>query len=317
MKDPEMRQLRYFVAVAEELNFSRAAARLGIAQPPLSRAIRELERQLGVQLFERSRRHVALTRAGIILLEDARNLLDAVAAAAHRARNAGRESPVLRIALKADYDAGLLPDLLDAYRSTDDALPVDLVLGGRGDQVLALRTGRADVALIPTPFDDSGFDLEPLVTEERVVALAANDPLAARTRLRLIDLAGRVQPDGSPADHGVTAELFAAAGLQSGPAPMGPEDTAGSKDQPLDLAKIFHLVELGAIVWFPPLSVAQRHPRRHVAYLPVVDLPATTFTLAWPTAPRSRAVADFVRAATTVVRNAGQREREVADRDMS
>src|SRR4051794_40064784 len=124
MNDLETRQLRYFVAVAEERHFGRAAGRLGMAQPPLSRAIRDLERQLGVQLLIRTTRQVTLTPAGETLLTGARTALEAVAAAARRARHAGRPEPVLRLALKADFDAGLLPPILAAY----DLMPVDLVL---------------------------------------------------------------------------------------------------------------------------------------------------------------------------------------------
>src|SRR5689334_21385519 len=103
MSDLEVRQLRYFVAVAEELHFGRAATRLGMAQPPLSRAVRDLERRLGVQLLERTTRQVALTPVGEVFLRDARTALDAVTAAAERARHAGRPAPELRVALKADY----------------------------------------------------------------------------------------------------------------------------------------------------------------------------------------------------------------------
>src|SRR5690349_24873025 len=102
MSDVEVRQLRYFVAVAEELHFGRAAERLGMAQPPLSRAIRELERQLGAQLLERTTRQVTLTPVGETLLQDARIALEAVEAATRRARNGGRPEPALRVALKAD-----------------------------------------------------------------------------------------------------------------------------------------------------------------------------------------------------------------------
>src|SRR5689334_14675739 len=139
MSDLETRQLRYFVAVAEERHFGRAAERLGMAQPPLLRAIRELERQPGVQLLVRTTRQVALTEAGETLLADARVALDAVAAAQRRARRAGQPARTLRLAMKADYDAGLLPRILDAY----DVMPVELELGGRGEQVPALHDGRA------------------------------------------------------------------------------------------------------------------------------------------------------------------------------
>src|SRR6201996_8058555 len=120
MNDLEVRQLRYFVAVAEELHFGRAAERLGMAQPPLSRAIRHLERQLGVVLLERTTRQVRLTAAGEVLLRDARTVLEAVTAAARRTRQAGSSTPQLRGALKADVDGGLLSQILDAY-SADGA----------------------------------------------------------------------------------------------------------------------------------------------------------------------------------------------------
>jgi DNA-binding transcriptional LysR family regulator len=281
MSDLEVRQLRYFVAVAEELHFGRAADRLGMAQPPLSRAIRELERQLGVRLLERTTRQVTLTPAGEVLLRDARTALDAVAAAAHRARHAGRAQPALRVTLKADYDAGLLPRILTAYEQDEAALPVELLLGGRGEQAPALRDGRADVALLPTPFDDRGLDKEPLLTEPRLVALAADDPLAARDSLCLADFRGRSLPDGSPAEEG---------GVRP---PRSPS-------RQLDVAQIFNLVEVGELVWFLPVSVARRNTRPGVAYRPVADLEPGTVFVAWPADSHSPAVAAFVRAATHV-----------------
>lgn len=121
-----------------------------------------------VPAHDRSRSRPAAT--GEVLLREARIVLDAVTAAARRTQHAGRERPSLRVALKADYDAGLLPRILRAYEMEAVALPVDLQLGGRGDQVAALVEGRADVAILPTPFDDHGLDTEPMLTETRLVA---------------------------------------------------------------------------------------------------------------------------------------------------
>jgi DNA-binding transcriptional LysR family regulator len=302
MSDLDDRQLRYFVAIAEELHFGRAAERLGMAQPPLSRAIKNMERQLGVQLLERTTRQVALTPAGEILLRDARTALDAITAATQRARNAGHPVPALRLALKADYDAGMLPRILDAYRDGDAALRVELLLGGRGEQATALREGRADVALLPLPFDDRGLDLEPLLTEPRVLALAADDPLAARTSLRLADLAGRALPDGTPADRdGLTAASPHGSDRRPPATPSVP--TAEPAPRQLDLAQIFTLVETGSIVWFPPASLARRHPRPGIAYRTVSDLPPSTLVIAWPQASRSPAVAAFVRATMTIAQD--------------
>jgi DNA-binding transcriptional LysR family regulator len=302
MNDLEVRQLRYFVAVAEELHFGRAAAGLGMAQPPLSRAIRNLERQLGVTLFERTTRQVRLTAAGQVLLRDARTALEAVTAAARRTQEAGRSSRRLRVALKADVDGGLLPQILDAYCADGAALPPELVLGGFGEQPQALREGRADVGLVLCPFDDHGLDTEPLLTEPVLVALAAADPLAARTQLCLADLAGRRLPGGSPASHGRPTGSG-----RAGPAPGRQPDLPGERTSrsgavrpASNLAEIFSLVETGSVVFFAPASVARRYPRSGLAYRPVSDLPDATLALAWPQDARSPAVAAFVRAACSV-----------------
>jgi DNA-binding transcriptional LysR family regulator len=281
---PDLENIRRFVVVAEELHFGRAAARLGMAQPPLSRAIRDLERQLGVALLERTTRQVRLTAAGEILLRDARTALEAVSAAARRTRDAGSPSPRLRVALKADVDGGLLPQILDAYCADDAALPPELVLGELGDQSQALRDGRADVGLLLSPFDDRGLDTESLLTEPFLAALAAADPLAARTRLCLADLAGRRLPGGSPASHGRPAV----------------HRRAGDQPPASNLAEIFSLVETGSVVFFAPASMARRYPRSGIAYRPVSDLPDSTLVIAWPQDARSPAVAAFVRAACAV-----------------
>jgi DNA-binding transcriptional LysR family regulator len=100
MDDVELRELRYFIAVAEELNFTRAAARLGLAQPPLSAAIAKLERKLGVRLLERTSRRVSLNPAGAALLEQGRFAVEAVGAAVERARRAGTQPSRLIVAVK-------------------------------------------------------------------------------------------------------------------------------------------------------------------------------------------------------------------------
>lgn len=295
-RDLETRQLRYFVAVAEELNFGRAAERLGMAQPPLSRAIRDLERQLGVVLLERTTRRVRLTPSGEVLLRDARTALDAVSTAGRRAQHAGEATPRLRVALKADVDGGLLPRILEAYaaREPGRSAPVALVLGRYGDQAAALRDGRADVGLVLDPADARGLDFEVLKVEPYLVAVGAGDPLAGRAEVVLGDLAGRVMPGGGAAESGpVGAEVCDGDGGRE-------RGGNGDASQATDLPEIFRLIELGSIVCFFPASLTRRYPRPDIVYLPVKDLAPGTLAVAWPKDSRSAAVAAFVRAAGEV-----------------
>lgn len=187
----ETRELRYFVAVAEQQHFGRAAARLGITQPPLSRAVGQLERRLGVQLLERTSRGAVLTAAGTVLLDEARAALTAVDAAGRRTRraSAGDGRPRIVLVTKAGASVELLAKLLDAYAVEPGALPVDVELCGMGQQEQWLRDGRADVALLHRPFDSTtGLDVEDLGTQGQVVVLPSGHPLATRRTMLLSDV---------------------------------------------------------------------------------------------------------------------------------
>jgi LysR family transcriptional regulator, benzoate and cis,cis-muconate-responsive activator of ben and cat genes len=279
----ETRELRYFVAVAEELHFGRAARRLGIAQPPLSRAIRQLERRLGVVLLERTSRTVALTEAGSVLLREGRAALDAVDAAARRTRRAALAATGqagLVLVTKAGASAELLPKLLDAYAAEPGAVPVDVLLCGIGQQERLLREGRADVALLHLPFDSTaGLDTEELRTESQVVILPAGHPLTARTHLRMAD---------------VTA-------LPGLPMPRWPTPDGTYPDGPgpeiRDHAQLIQLVALGRAAAVLPESV-EPHLRGDVTTVPVLDAPKVTTVIAWPPHSRSRPLATLIRAAT-------------------
>jgi DNA-binding transcriptional LysR family regulator len=271
----ESRPLRYFVAVAEELNFTRAAERLGISAPPLSRAIRKLEAELGSVLFERSTHSVALTPAGTVLLEEARIALDALDAAGRRARRAADPEPKLVLAVKADGGASLLDDILGRYSADPAAMPVAIHLCEWGEQPQLLRHGEADVALVHEPFDRTGIDAETVAVEPRVAAIPAAHPLAAHDDLHIADLG---IPDGELRRH-----LDPAAAARRG--------VRG-------LAQLLTLVELGEIIQLLPESVTVRYPRPGVAYRPVRDAPPAVLAIAWPQQSRSQATAALVRAAT-------------------
>jgi DNA-binding transcriptional LysR family regulator len=186
-------------------------------------------------------------------------------------------------------------------------------VGGREEQAPARREGRAGVALLPTPLDDRGLDVEPLLTEPRVVALAAADPLAARSCLHLADLAGRVLPDGTPADREGLPPTSVAEPRGDGRRPQTTAHplVAVAHSRHLDLAQIFNMVELGSIVWFSPASLARRHSRPGIAYRTVSDLSPLTLALAWPQDSRSPAVAAFVHTATAVAATAYPADQKV------
>ncbi len=194
MDQIELRELRYFIAVAEELNFTRAAARLGMAQPPLSAAIGKLERKLGVRLLERTSRRVTLTPAGAVLLEQGRIAVEGVGAAIERARRKGTQADRLTVAVKPGTGPDLLKKIMQAYAQDPRMPQVHILFGHPGGPAAAVRGGAADVAILRTPFDQRGLDTELLLTEPRVAVLSAGHPLAGRPELRRADLAGQPMP---------------------------------------------------------------------------------------------------------------------------
>ncbi|MFE5120349.1 LysR family transcriptional regulator [Streptomyces sp. NPDC056669] len=281
----ETRELRYFLAVAEELHFGRAAERLGMAQPPLSRAIQRLERRLGVSLLTRNRHGVALTGAGEMLLYEGRAALDAVTAAARRARRAGgADDPRgprnrLVLAVKAAASHELLHKLLDAYAAEPDAAEIDVLPSGTCEQEEMLRDGRADVALMHKPFNSlTGFDSEELMTEGQIAILPAGHPLAAHKTLSLADVSD-------------IPDLPLARWSRDGVYPPGPGPEVHDQTQ------LAQLIALGRTVAVFPDSARAWLWAEHTA-VPLTDAPPVVTHIAWPAHSRSLALAGLVRAAT-------------------
>jgi DNA-binding transcriptional LysR family regulator len=277
----DTRELRYFVAVAEELHFGRAAQRLGIAQPPLSRAIGQLERRLGVTLLERTSRAVTLTEAGAVLLREGLAALDMMDAAERRTRRAATGADAgLVLVTKAGASTELLSKLLDAYAAEPGAVAVDIVLCGIGEQGRLLRDGRADVALLHRPFDSvTGLDVEELYTEGQVAVLPAGHPLTARAHVRLADVA---EIPGLPMGRWPGRD---------GSYPEGPGP------QIRDHVQLLQLIALGRSAAVLPES-CRGHLRDDVAAIPVLDAAPVTTVIAWPPHSRSRPLADLIRTAT-------------------
>jgi DNA-binding transcriptional LysR family regulator len=186
----ELRQLRYYVAVAEELHFRRAAARLHMSQPPLSQQIRQLEDELGCRLLTRSRRRVELTPAGEAFLRDARVILadlDGAVAAARRidAGQTGR----LRIGFVGSALVSLLPGIVQRFRAARPHVEVELRERSTTEQVAALATGAMDVGFVPLPVDETGLRAEVLLRERTIAALPEGHPCARLRRISLRRLA--------------------------------------------------------------------------------------------------------------------------------
>lgn len=186
----ELRHLRYFRAVADELHFGRAADRLHMAQPPLSQQIRQLEREIGTDLFARTTRSVELTPAGEAYLARVVRILDAVDSAADQARRIGDGvEGHLAIGCVGSATYSLLPRLV---RALGEALPeVDVSVRGEmlaPAQLSALRTGEIDLALLRPPVDDPDITAEPIRRDRLLIALPADHDLTAYDELDIDDL---------------------------------------------------------------------------------------------------------------------------------
>ncbi|MYR61754.1 LysR family transcriptional regulator [Streptomyces sp. SID625] len=274
MAELETRELEYFVTLADELHFGRAAARLSIAQPALSRTIRRIESRLGVPLFLRSSRHVELTPAGEALQEHGRHALNAVGAAVRRARRAGDTRDRLRLVLKPGGDAGLLSAILARYALRPDAHQVDILFSGPADRADFLRDGRADAGLLYAPFDPlDGLAHETLHTEDRVLVVPSGHRLAQRASVRTAELAKETLPrwKGVPGGDGT-----------------GPEVA--------DVVQLFQMIAVGRTVGMLPRSLVVPAPDGLV-FVPVADAPPSRLVLAWNERDRRPLVASFVAAA--------------------
>ena len=186
----ELRLLRYFVAVAEELHFGRAAKRLGIAQPPLSTAIRTFERQLGVELFRRTSRSVALTPAGESLLRGGRRVLAVYAETlAEIEAQARSEQSRLRVGFDATTVVATT-GFVRAFRASQPQIELDLHSLAWGEGTAPLADGSVDVAIVRLPIDDPTLSCQPVFREARVAVVSPAHPLASRSALTLAELRG-------------------------------------------------------------------------------------------------------------------------------
>ncbi len=182
--------MRYFVAVAEELHFGRAATRLHMSQPPLSRAIKQLEAEVGAPLLIRSPMGVTLTPVGSVLLDEARALLDHADRVRSRVGAVAGAAP-LTIGILGDGTDPGVARLAAAYRRRRPGVDIRVRDTDLTDPTCGLRAGLVDVALTRAPFDETALTVRELRRDPVGVVLRADDPLAVRDRLRLAELSDR------------------------------------------------------------------------------------------------------------------------------
>jgi DNA-binding transcriptional LysR family regulator len=209
----ELHQIRCFVAAAEELHFGRAAARMNMTQPPLSRQIQLLEHVLGVKLLDRTSRAVKLTPAGRVFLLEARRILRLTESAALATRRiASGEAGTITLGFTAASGYSFLPRLLLQRASHAPNIDIALKEMVSAEQVESLLTGRIDVGLLRPPIDRSEFTTLKVASEPLVAALPVGDPRLALASLTLADFDGRplvmYAPDGARYFHDMLTGLF-------------------------------------------------------------------------------------------------------------
>ena len=181
----ELRQLRYFLAVAEELHFGRAARRLHISQPPLSAQIRQLEEEMRLTLFYRTKRKVELTEAGRVFAREARVILQQVEQAAGLASEANRSKQSRLVVGCSPANSEVVVRILGELKQRDPALELTVKSLPSPQQIDALRNSQIDLGFITVPAPHEGLIVEPLWKEPLVVALPRRHALAARRRIAL------------------------------------------------------------------------------------------------------------------------------------
>lgn len=289
----EIRTLRYFLAVAEELHFGRAAARLHIAQPSLSVQIRKLEQGMGVALFERTSRRVTLTRAGEVLLAEARDLLVDAERICRVTREAGApDRRTVLIGFQANAAAELTPRILARYAERFPGRAAEMRSHDLSDPFAGLADGSVDVAFLRTgvPVPD-WLSVAVLFREPRVLAVGVDSPLAGAGPISV----GRLVDEPFVARKGPDAwrDYWLATGSRG-----GQDVRVGARIAQVE--ECIEAVTSGRGVAFTQLSTLRYYSRPGLTAVPVVDVPPSEVAIAWRTADGSDLVRDFVETARAV-----------------
>jgi DNA-binding transcriptional LysR family regulator len=269
----DLRHLRYFVAVAEERHFGRAAARLRMAQPPLSRQIQALESELGFPLLLRSRRNVELTAAGTVFLDRARYVFEEVDRAVHEARRASAgETGRIAVGYLSSLAYSGLTRFLRAFREHSPTVEVLLRELSPAEQIEALKQGRVDVGFVRGPIDDPSLVAERVRRERLLIAMPSEHPLGVRARIPLSLLAKEPFVSFPRARAAAFFDTLMAMCRKAGFAPRIVQEAPQ-----LD---ILSLVAAGFGVAILPESVREVH-RPDIILRPIVGAPSIDLLAAW------------------------------------
>jgi DNA-binding transcriptional LysR family regulator len=282
----DLRLLRYFVAVAEELHFGRAAGRLHMSQPPLSRAIKQLETDVRATLLHRSAAGVTLTPAGVALLHEARALLDQADRVRVRVAVAAGAATITVGMLSDSADRGATR-LAAAYRRQHPGVAVHIRDTDLTDPTCGLRTGLVDVALTRGPFDQTGLTVHELRADPVGAVLRADDPLAGRDHLKLADLADRPWfqfPDGTD--------------------PVWQAYWNGGEPRDGPVVRVVQEC-IQAVLWNSTVGMT---PLGHdlgdeLAVVPVIDMAPSRVVVAWHDGDANPLIRSFVKIATAAYRD--------------
>ena len=286
--DPHLLDLRYFLAVAEELSVTRAAERVFVSQPALSKRIRRLERDLGVALLSRGHRAIALTAAGEALRPRARAMVEAWDAALVEVRAAaGEEAGEVAVGLHTAVGRGLYARAAPALADRHPGVRVTLRAVGWEDPTAGLADGSSDVALVWLPLpDDPRIATRVLLSEPRLVAMPAGNPLADAADLTMDDLLD--EPFVAlPPEAGPLRDFWLATAERGGREPVVAAVATGADET-------FEMIDAGVGVALVSAGNAGLYRREGVVACPVAGLAPCELAVAWRRDERRRAVLDMV-----------------------
>lgn len=288
--DLDLRKLRYFAAVADELHFGHAAERLHIAQPVLSRQIRELERELDATLFTRTNKRVQLTDAGRQLLDDARPLLAFSQAALRRVRRAH----AALLSLTIGFAAGVrIAPVVQALEARHPDVQIELRQIPWQEQAETLRDGTFDVGFVRRPIDEEGLTLIPFLSEPRLALLSIHHPLAEMQSLSIAQLS-----DDPVVVHRAPAPAFTFANIK--PRPDGRTQRQGPVAATME-EKLEH-VAAGHAIAFAPASVAMTYAHPGIVCIPVTDISPSEVCIARRSGVSSPLIDEFIELAKSINR---------------